>query len=117
MKRLLIAVALVTILSAQTTLQKKWTALTTTGTTALFSVPGYTFHTVQAIVTGSPSGCTMHLEGSLDTVNWADLSGDQTCTSTVMFHVTSRAVAAVRVNLTALTGGTSPTVTIYYQGR
>ncbi|MGH9667094.1 MAG: hypothetical protein ACRD9L_21930, partial [Bryobacteraceae bacterium] len=77
-------------------------------------------HTVQAVVTGSPSGCSIQLEGTLDdptlSPTWSNLSGSQTCTSSVMFHVTARPVRAIRVNLTALSGGTSPTVTVKYVG-
>lgn len=115
MKRFLIFLYALT-LGAQALSTVTWPALTATGTTASFAVPGSDVHTVQAVLTGSPSGCTLHLEGSLDASHWLDLSGDQTCTSNLMFHVVNRAVASVRVNLTALSGGTSPTVAISYLG-
>lgn len=95
---------------------KTWTALTATGTTALYNVPGNDIHTMQAIVTGSPASCTVHLEGSIDSTHWFDLSGDQTCTSSMMFHVVARSVLYVRGNLITLSGGTSPTVTLSYSG-
>jgi hypothetical protein len=79
------------------------------------------YHTVQIATAGSPSGCTLHLEGTLDNPpasgsTWADLSGDITCTSSVTFHVVNRAVSGIRVAVTALTGGTQPNVTIKYAG-
>ena len=78
-------------------------------------------HTVQATVTGAPTTCNIQLEGTLDDItssapNWANLSGSQVCTSTLTFSVTERPVTGIRVNLTALSGGTSPTVTIKYVG-
>lgn len=78
-------------------------------------------HTLQVAVTGSPASCSVQLEGTLDdpssaTVTWANLSGAQTCTSSVMFHVAERPVRAVRATVTALSGGSSPAVTITYQG-
>lgn len=77
-------------------------------------------HTVQVVVTGGPATCSIQLEGTLDAISssstWANLSGSQTCTSTVTFHVTERAVKGVRVNVTALTGGTSPGVSAKYTG-
>ena len=77
-------------------------------------------HTIQTLIAGSPAACSIQLEGTLDDVSgsptWANLSGSQTCTSSVTFHVTERPVRGVRVNLTALSGGSSPTVTIKYVG-
>ncbi len=115
MKRLLVFLFCFT-LSGQALSEKIWTALTATGTTAGFAVPSNSFHTLQAVVTGSPSVCTINLDGSLDGTNWFDISGNQTCTSSVMFHVVNRSVTNVRANLTALSGGTAPTVTARYTG-
>lgn len=90
-------------------------------TTAPVSLPVAAHkHTVQVIVTGSPTSCQIQLEGTLDDTglspNWFNLSGTQACTSTVMFSVTERPVTGIRVNLTALSGGTSPSVSIKYVG-
>lgn len=115
MKRLLLF-CLCFSLSGQALSEKVWTALTAVGTTSGFAVPSNSFHTVQVVITGSPSGCTINLDGSLDGTNWFDLSGGQTCTASVMFHVVNRAVLNVRANLTALSGGTAPTVTARYTG-
>src|SRR5579863_4810419 len=66
-------------------------------------------HTLQVVVTGTPSGCNIQLEGTLDDAtsaspNWANLSGSQACTSSVTFHVADRPVSGVRANLTVLSG-------------
>lgn len=118
MKRLLLISLLAIVGLAQSSpVTFKWAAMSGTGTTAALPLPyGFSQHTIQIIVTGGPSGCTVNLDGSLDGVNWFDLSGGQTCTSNTMFHVVSKPVAYVRGDLTALTGGTSPTVTISYEG-
>jgi len=79
-------------------------------------------HTLQVTVAGSPSTCTVELDGTLDDVvltaspNWQNLSGSQTCTSSTAFSVVDRPVTGIRGNLTALSGGSSPTVTLKYVG-
>lgn len=93
-----------------------WAALTATGTTTSLATAGNDKHTLAAIVTGSPTGCSVRLEGSNDGTNYFDLSGAQTCTTSVMFHVVDRPVVFVRANVTALSGGTAPTVTATYLG-
>lgn len=70
-------------------------------------------HTLQFNV-GSPATCAIQLEGSLDNVNWSNLSGTQSCMTSTMFHVDGKPVNYVRANLTIYTGGGS--VTIYYRG-
>ena len=70
-------------------------------------------HSVQVIVTGSPSACSLQLEGSLDSTNWFNLSGGQTCTSDILFSVVNKPVAFIRANLTTFTGGTNATVTYF----
>ena len=78
-------------------------------------------HTVQATITGAPSAVTVDLEGSLDGDNWFQLgthpftAGELTAAQ-AMFHVVEKPVRYVRLNLTTLTGGTSPTVTALYEG-
>lgn len=93
-------------------------AATATGAGAALDLSGVvsTF-TMQTIVTGAPSAFGVKLEGSLDGV--------------VFFDITSMAVTAVggktnndpagvtfgvryvRANVTSLTGGTAPTVTVW----
>lgn len=73
-------------------------------------------HTVQVNITGAPSAVVVDLEGSLDNILWSQLAqhtmtaGELTAT-TAMFHVTDKPVEYIRVNLTTLTSGSSPTVT------
>jgi hypothetical protein len=93
-----------------------WPVLSSAAVTTAYNTPGNDKHTLAVVVAGTPAACTVALEGSMDTVTWASLSGNQTCTSTVMFHVTDRPVVFVRANLSALSGGTKPTVTITYLG-
>lgn len=95
-----------------------WVAMTGTGTTATFDVSRAlpSVHSLQLNVTGSPTTCKAQLEGSQDGVNWTNLSGSYNCTSTIQVYVTGKMVSAVRVNITALSGGTSPTVTPHYNG-
>jgi hypothetical protein len=114
MKHLLLLVFAL-VLSAQQLSQKAWTTLSATGATSGFAVPGNDVHTVQVVVTNSPATCTVNLDGSLDATHWFDLSGNQTCTSNLMFHVINRAVAYVRGNVTVLSGA-GATVTVSYLG-
>lgn len=106
----------VALLGAQAYTEVKWPAKTSTGSTAVFNVAGNDAHTLSVVVTGSPSACTMNLDGSLDGTNFFNLSGDITCTSSVMFHVINRPVTLVRATVSALSGGSSPTVTVRYIG-
>jgi hypothetical protein len=115
MKRLSLFLAAL-ILTAQPQKQITWTVLSAAGTTSSIAVAGSDVHTVQIVVTGGPGACTLNLDGSLDAIHWADISGGQTCTSNVVFHVVNRSVAFVRGNLTAFSGGTAPTATVTYLG-
>jgi hypothetical protein len=90
-------------------------SLSATGQTAGYFVTAKT-HSVQVVVV-SPSACTLHLEGSLDKVHWADISGDQSCLVSSMWHVTDRLVTYVRVSLTAYSGDQGgATVQVFYTG-
>lgn len=93
-------------------------AFTASATSAALNC-GKTFpnnHTVTVIVTGAPAGCTVNLQGDIGGANFADISGNQTCTSSITFHVASRPVGSIKINLSALSGGTAPTVTAFYGG-
>ena len=94
--------------------------LTATGTTSTFSVRDVApaQHTIQANVSGSPASCSVQLEGSLDAgANWFNLSGAQDCSGgNTMFHVVTRPMDYVRLNVSAFSGGTSPKITLYYLG-
>ena len=79
-------------------------------------------HTVEAEITGSPTAATAKLEGSLNGVVWADLTGVQdllalvTNVGAAVFHIDGKPVQKIRVELVALSGGSSPTVTFQYLG-
>ena len=77
-------------------------------------------HTVQATITGSPSGVTVDLEGSLDDSTYATLashafSAAELTATAAIFHVVDKPIRHVRANLTSLAGGSSPTVTVKYE--
>jgi hypothetical protein len=93
-----------------------WSGLSATGTTTAFNVLGLDKYTVAVTTTGSPSGCAMQIEGSLDNTNFFNLSGSQICTSNLMFHITEKPILYLRTNVTTLSGGTSPTVTVSLLG-
>jgi hypothetical protein len=96
----------------------------TTTLTAAGSTPGLwsdsSYHTVQVVTSGSPSACTVRLEGSLDFSNWVDISGSNSCTGTdpgtgnpgVSFSVGGpRHYTYTRVTLITWTGGTNAKIT------
>ena len=97
-------------------------AVTSTGAGSSWPLRmGVKEHTVQATFTGNPTAVSIILEGSLDEQTWYQLAvhnalGDDITNQQTMFHVTSKLVNAVRINLSTLTGGSSPTVTALYEG-
>jgi hypothetical protein len=97
-------------------------AVTTTGQSAAhMTFPGCSDHTVQTTFTGSPTAVTIKLMGSLDANTWFDLaehvcSAGEISAGAAMFHVNGKLVKYIAINLTVLTGGTSPTLTALYQG-
>lgn len=95
-------------------------AATSTGTSNSWTIRrGAIEHTVQATVTGSPTAVQIDLEGSLDGTTWYKLaahnfSAGDISNQNTMFHVSSKMVTYVRVNVISLTGGSSPTITVLY---
>jgi len=69
--------------------------------------------TVQIVTTGSPTGLVVDLEGSIDGENYVQIATHNAITLGNMFHVADKGVTYVRPNVTTLSGGTSPTVTVY----
>jgi hypothetical protein len=63
------------------------------------------------LITGSPSGVTVLLEGSLDGTNWFTMETVAGTSDSLNFSV-DKPVRFVRANLTVLTGGSSPTVAV-----
>jgi len=73
-------------------------------------------HTVQVTTTGSPTNVVLDLEGSIDGIVFEQLGTITFTTGTGMFHVTDKPVTFVQGDLKTLTGGSSPTVTMFYEG-
>lgn len=74
-------------------------------------------HEVVADVSGSPDTCTFQLKGSATgSAPWIDLSGDQDCSSDMAVGVINRFFPYIRVDLSALSGGSSPSVVFTYIG-
>ena len=79
-------------------------------------------HTVQATMGGTvvATAVTVDLEGSLDGTTFFTLashafSAAEITAEAAMFHITDKPVKYVQANLTTLTGGTAPTVTVLYE--
>ena len=70
----------------------------------------------QVICTGSPTAVVVDVEGSLDGHTYSQVtqhtfSAGEITAGTALFHLVQSPLAKVRLNLTTLTGGSSPTVT------
>lgn len=86
-------------------------AVTANGSsTAIDLVTPYRTHTLQTVVTGAPTSLSVTLEGSLNGTNWVVLATSTSTTGDAQFAV-DKPVRYVRATLSALTGGTAPTVT------
>lgn len=93
-------------------------AATATGAGSAFDLgDAASVFTMQVVLTGAPATDTTKLEGSLDGTNWFDLTG---LTLSAAGAVTNSADAGVhfatryvRANVTTLTGGTAPTVSVW----
>lgn len=96
-------------------------AATVTGVSPKWNIrAGSIEHTIQCVCTGNPTAVTTELEGSLDGVTWYQLAAHiwtsaEITAQAAMFHVSSKLVTNVRVNLSTLTGGASPSVTCLYE--
>lgn len=93
------------------------TALSAVGQTAAIPVGVASDHAIQLVVTGGPTTVTFALEGSLDGVTWTVLAGAINGLTTPYTAVAGKPVSYVRGNLSVLTAGTAPTVTMLYAGR
>ncbi len=81
-------------------------------------------HTVVATMGGSvvATAVTVALEGSIDNATWVVLASHEFTAAEIsaeqaMFHIIGKPVRWVRANLTVLTGGTLPTITVKYEPR
>lgn len=94
-----------------------WTAQTATGVTpALDTNSVMDNHTIQLTTTGAPATCTYDTEASLDGAFWTKIITGTTCTTSISASVADKPYRYIRGNLTALTGGTAPTVQLRYAG-
>lgn len=72
---------------------------------------GFPLHfTWTTVITGTPATVTINLEGSIDGTNWFQMD-QSVAAGGEMRSVINKAVRWARLNMTTLTGGTSPTVT------
>jgi len=76
---------------------------------------GATNHVVQWTTAGGPATCTLLVEKSTDAVSWTTES-TQTCTTIGSVTLTDSTYMYLTVNLSALTGGTNPNLTVTYRG-
>jgi hypothetical protein len=88
-------------------------AVTATGAGTIFNNGApRTAASMQVSVTGAPSTWNVNLEGSVDGTNFFTLASvTQATTGSVASSINVHAMVAVRANLTAFSGGTSPTFT------
>ena len=130
MNKLILLVALILVAAYPAAAQGYQTAtllnaVTATGTGRAIRLSGVVpfRHTGAITVTGAPATCTLNIQWAITadtpTANdWFDLSGNQDCTSSSAgFHIADRPILWVRGNLTVLTGGTAPTVSLRYLGK
>lgn len=92
-------------------------AATATGTGDGVEVPNRSKHSVQVTITGGPTTVVVAFEGSLDGSTWAayathTMSAAELAASAAIFSVVNKPAGWVRANVTTLSGGTSPTVTV-----
>lgn len=79
-------------------------------------------HTVTVAMGGTvvATAVTVALEGSLDDSTYFELashalSAAEITAEAAMFHIVDKPVRFVKANLTTLTGGTAPTITVLYE--
>lgn len=85
--------------------------ITGAGNTVIFrSIP--VDWTIQLQHTGAPTSVILDVEGSLNGSDWVQLAQHTATAADDMFHISGKGVRYIRGNLTTLSGGTSPTVTV-----
>ncbi|MBL4700516.1 MAG: hypothetical protein JKX85_04585 [Phycisphaeraceae bacterium] len=97
-------------------------AVTSTGASDVLehSVPVRN-HTLQVTITGAPSAVSVALLGSLDNSTFVLITthafdaGELTATKAMFFDV-DKPMPYIKADLTVLTAGTAPTVTVKYVG-
>ncbi len=69
---------------------------------------------MQVTYTGLPSNVDVHLEGTLDGVNWTEILGFPFQPSGTIQAAGVDTIMGIRANLITLTGGTAPTVSVWF---
>lgn len=90
---------------------------TTTGRSLVFVNVrgiGVTNHVFDITPAGSPTSCTVLIESSTDAVTWTTQS-TETCTSSKTVSIAGTFIY-LTANLSVLSGGTSPNLTVAYRG-
>lgn len=91
----------------------RMTTLSANGSTDSVNLDGvHRTFTFQTVVTGSPASFTLTLQGSLNGTTWYTL-GTTTAVAGEAQFVVDKPAQFVRATLSALTGGTAPTVSTY----
>ena len=97
---------------------------TTTGTSEAQTIikdqdEGHAWHSVQVEFTGSPTALVVAIDGSITSNSFQELaehtvSASELTAGTAIFHILNKSLPVIRANIVTLTGGVSPTVSIYY---
>lgn len=77
-------------------------------------------HSIQVVLTGAPTAVKVALQGSIDGVTFNDIATWDTANGQVtgdILSVNGVNVVAVQANFATLTGGTVPTVSVFYSGK
>ena len=80
---------------------------------------GQTSHSFQIVTNGSPTALTVSILGTIDGVNYScvlehEFTAAEITEGSALVHLINKAVAQVKVSIDVLTGGVSPTVSVYY---
>ena len=86
-------------------------AVTATGAGSELETPVSENYTIQLKHTGSPTSVIVDVEGSVNGRDWVQVAQHTMAASDDMFHVAGKPLRNIRLNLTTLSGGSSPTVT------
>lgn len=99
--------------TAQRMPARRMTTLTANGSTDSVNLDGsHRTFTFQSVITGTPTSFTLTYQGSLDGTNWFTL-GTTTATAGEATFVVDKPAQFVRATLSALVGGTAPTISSY----
>ena len=91
----------------------RMTTLSANGSTGVINLDGvHRTFAFQTVVTGTPTSFTLTFQGSLDGTTWYTL-GTSTSTAGEAQFVVDKPAQYVRATLSALTGGTAPTISTY----